>query len=112
MKRFSTVCFAVIFATTLSTAAQANQPASESLQKLMGVWEVEEGINQGIEISEEELEGTTMKGRPPTMSFGILQFEEEDEFEICYALPGAERPKKFESPKGSKIMLFEVEKKD
>lgn len=151
MTRPLSACLTTIFAFTLLTNAHADQPASEVLQKLIGVWEVEEGVNQGEEIPEDELEGTTMKidkntmitydrdkkekyratftldvstkpisidmttlmkGMPPAKSLGILKFEDDDEFEICYALPGAERPKKFESPLGSRIMLFEAEKED
>lgn len=151
MTHFLFTCFATMVASTLFSAAPVDQPTSEIMRKLKGVWDVEEGVNQGTEIPEEELEGTTMKinkntiitydrdenevyrctftldvstkpisidmtttmkSMPPTKSLGILRFEEDDEFEICYALPGGERPKKFESPKGSKIMLFEVEKED
>ncbi|WP_236623535.1 TIGR03067 domain-containing protein [Rhodopirellula baltica] len=130
---------------------QADEHTQPMLKRLAGVWEVEEGVNQGEEIPEKELEGTIMKieknmivtydreqrevyralftldetkkpvhidmttemkGMPPMKSFGIIKMEEGDEFEICYALPGADRPKEFKSPKGSKVMLFEAERED
>jgi len=134
-----------------ATVACAEESSETLIQKLAGVWEVEEGVNRGEEIPEDELEGTTMlveentiitydpdrkeiyratftldtstdpisidmttkmKSLPQTRALGILKFEEDDEFELCYALPGSDRPKNFESPKGSEIMLFEVEKEE
>ncbi len=49
---------------------------------------------------------------PPGESeaLGILKFRNNEEWTICYGLPGAERPSKFESPKESKIMLFTLKK--
>ncbi|SMP67072.1 uncharacterized domain TIGR03067 protein [Neorhodopirellula lusitana] len=46
-----------------------------------------------------------------TSASGIVKIESDSKWVLCYALPGAERPKKFESPKGSKIMLFTLGKK-
>lgn len=143
---------ATCFITLVTTATVvADQTSDEIRGRLAGIWEVEEGINQGIELSEAELEGTTMKidqktivtydrdknekyrstftidasttpisidmvtivnGMPPVKSFGILKFDDDDKMTLCYALPGGERPKDFESPKGSKVMLFECEKED
>jgi len=135
------------------TPVYAEDPGSpqDLTKKLAGIWEIEEGVNQGVELSGEELDGTTMvikgktivnydrdqnetyratftldtstkpiqidmiaqmKGVPPANALGILKFDESDEFEICYALPGADRPADFKSPVGSKIMLFECEKED
>ncbi|WP_199169930.1 TIGR03067 domain-containing protein [Rhodopirellula bahusiensis] len=140
---------ALVFASVVPVFA--DEHTQPMLKRLAGVWEVEEGVNQGEEIPEDELEGTIMKiekdmiitydreqrevyraqftldetkkpvqidmitemkGMPPTKSFGIIKMEEGDEFEICYALPGADRPKEFKSPKGSKVMLFEAERED
>ncbi|WP_417744940.1 TIGR03067 domain-containing protein [Rosistilla oblonga] len=39
---------------------------------------------------------------------GILKFEGDDKWTLCYALPGNDRPTKFESPEGSKVMLFHL----
>lgn len=131
--------------------ADHHNEADTVLKKLQGVWEIEEGVNQGTELSEDDLEGTTMvvkdrtivtfdkdkketyratftldvtktpiqidlttemKNVPKSKAMGIVKFEEDDEFELAYALPGANRPKEFESPKDSKIMLFELEKEE
>jgi uncharacterized protein (TIGR03067 family) len=139
-----------LFIASIATADSYGKDAKIE-DKLAGVWEIEDGVNQGEELSEDELEGTTMvvkgdtiitydkdkkekyramftidaakkpihidmvtymKGRPPMKSLGILKFEEDDEFELCYALPGEDRPTKFKSPEGSKIMLFECERED
>lgn len=45
-----------------------------------------------------------------TIAPGILKFSGNESWTLCYALPGAERPEKFESPVGSKNMLFTVRK--
>ncbi len=129
----------------------ADDNVDSIVKKLAGVWDVEEGVNRGVPIPEDELEGTTMKvdkhtiitydrdanekyrstytldtnvspiaidmttemkGMPPMKSLGIIQFDGDDEFHLCYALPGADRPKTFESTEGSKTMLFELEKED
>lgn len=139
-----------LFITSLATADSDRKDAKIEKQ-LAGVWEIEEGVNQGEELSEDELEGTTMvvkgdtiitydknkkekyramftidaskkpihidmvtymKGRPPMKSLGILKFEEDDEFELCYSLPGEERPSQFKSPKDSMVMLFECDRED
>ncbi len=44
-------------------------------------------------------------------ALGILKFDGESSWVLCYALPGSERPEKFESPEGSKNMLFKLERK-
>ena len=41
---------------------------------------------------------------------GIIKFVGSDECVLCYGLPGAKRPKKFESPHNSDIMLFRLRK--
>lgn len=40
---------------------------------------------------------------------GILKFDGPRTWLLCYALPGADRPTKFESKKGSKVLLFTLE---
>ncbi len=45
-----------------------------------------------------------------TVVAGIMKFDGESRWTLCYALPGADRPDEFQSPKGSKIMLFTLEK--
>lgn len=54
---------------------------------------------------------TNSPGEPVTVTeqiaSGILKFSSEDKWTLCYALPGADRPKNFKSPRGSKILLFE-----
>ncbi|OYP36396.1 TIGR03067 domain-containing protein [Rhodopirellula sp. MGV] len=42
----------------------------------------------------------------PPVAAGILKFVGDDKLTLCYALPGGEAPTKFESPKGSKTMMF------
>ncbi len=42
---------------------------------------------------------------------GILRFDSEMKCTLCYTLPGSDRPSKFESRKGSKTMLFTLERK-
>ncbi len=42
---------------------------------------------------------------------GILKFDGKSKWTLCYALPETDRPKKFQSPEGSKIMLFTLERK-
>lgn len=54
---------------------------------------------------------TQMQGVPPAKSFGILKLDGDD-LAICYALPGGSRPETFESPEGSKVMLFKCKKKE
>ena len=41
---------------------------------------------------------------------GIIKFDGKNRWVLCYALPGGERPTEFKSPKGSKIMLFTLQK--
>ncbi len=45
-------------------------------------------------------------------SAGILRFLGEEKWVLCYALPGENRPTKFDSPAGSKILLFTLERQD
>ncbi|MGB7344965.1 MAG: TIGR03067 domain-containing protein, partial [Pirellulaceae bacterium] len=40
------------------------------------------------------------------VSSGVLRFDGQGKWQLCYALPGFDRPEKFESPVGSKNMLF------
>ncbi|QDV41787.1 hypothetical protein Enr13x_16300 [Stieleria neptunia] len=42
---------------------------------------------------------------------GIVRFENEHRWTLCYALDGADRPTKFKSPQGSKNMLLTLERK-
>ncbi|MFG0262088.1 MAG: TIGR03067 domain-containing protein [Novipirellula sp. JB048] len=139
-----------VFSAPTALVSSAATP-QEVLKKLAGTWEIDEGVNQGEEVSEEDLEGTTVvitdktivtydkdqketyratftldtskrpiqidmtakiKEGASKQALGILEFDDDDEFTICYALPGAERPTKFKSPPGSKIMLFECERDD
>lgn len=55
---------------------------------------------------------TKRKDRSEAIALGITRFDEEDEWELCYALPGNPRPTKFASPKSSNIMLMEMERED
>lgn len=142
---------AVAVAAMLTTSASADHHKSQDwIEKLTGVWEIDEGVNQGEKLSEEMLEGSTVvfqksliitydKDRKETYrakfsldtstdpvqitmvskmegktekALGIIKFEEQDEVLLCYGLPGAPRPKTFESPAGSRNMLFEIERED
>jgi len=42
---------------------------------------------------------------------GILKFNGDEKWILCYALPGAVRPTEFKSAAGSKTMLFMLERK-
>jgi len=42
---------------------------------------------------------------------GILKFDGEEKWILCYALPGADRPTEFKSTAGSMRMLFVLERK-
>lgn len=53
---------------------------------------------------------TDMKDVPETKALGILRLLDDGGWELCYGLPGTPRPKKFESQKGSKHMLFGMER--
>ncbi len=46
-----------------------------------------------------------------TAASGILKFENSTSWILCYALPGGVPPKAFESPDGSKVMLFKLKRK-
>ncbi|WP_372899353.1 TIGR03067 domain-containing protein [Stieleria sp.] len=41
---------------------------------------------------------------------GIIRFDNDHRWTLCYALNGADRPKDFQSPKGSKNMLLTLER--
>ncbi|MFG0288193.1 MAG: TIGR03067 domain-containing protein [Rhodopirellula sp. JB044] len=53
---------------------------------------------------------TETKGMPPMKSLGIVKLSEGNELEICYALPGIDRPAKFQSKEGEMTMLFIAKK--
>lgn len=149
-KQIATTVALCVFSVSFAHADSSRSP-QELLKQLTGTWEIEDGVNQGVKLSEEELEGTTMviqgktivtydkdqnetyralftldtskkpiqidmttqmKRVPPSKALGILKFDEDDEFQIAYALPGADRPAEFKSPEGSKIMLFKCEQDD
>ncbi len=42
---------------------------------------------------------------------GIIRFDNDHRWTLCYAVDGADRPKDFKSPKGSKNMLLTLERK-
>lgn len=46
------------------------------------------------------------------LAAGIVRFESPRRFVLCYALPGAERPKAFVSTAADRTMLFKLEKAD
>ncbi len=157
-----------VFALLLTTLACASVTAEEKpddtvSEKLQGRWLVVSGVNQGRELSKQEVEGVyvtvainsiTTYDRNQQQRFravfrtdgsqdpihitmtplaknasnvssaefapdeketapaaaGILKFLGNDKWMLCYGLPGAERPTTFESPKGSKNMLFTLER--
>jgi uncharacterized protein (TIGR03067 family) len=45
------------------------------------------------------------RGNDGAKALGIYSIE-KDELKLCYGEPGAERPKKFESPAGDKVFLL------
>jgi len=45
------------------------------------------------------------------IAIGILKFDGDGKWVLCYALPGADRPTEFKSAVGSKTMLFMLERK-
>lgn len=51
---------------------------------------------------------TEQESKP--VALGILKFDDAAKWVLCYALPGSDRPQKFESADGSKVMLFTLEK--
>ena len=55
---------------------------------------------------------TDMPGMPATKAEGILKFDEEDEWVLCYGLPGQTRPASFDHTKSHQAMIFELEKED
>ncbi len=64
-------------------------------------------------IAEDMVEDTPPKVKQPTNSVasGILKIVTPSQWILCYALPGAEPPTAFDSPVGSKLMLFKLERK-
>ncbi|EMI19335.1 signal peptide protein [Rhodopirellula maiorica SM1] len=147
--------------------AHADDQSSDTAnERLQGRWQIVSGVNQGRELSKQELDGSTVSvtanlivtydrdqqqrfqavftvddsqdpmhitmtsvpetARPSEVardkqdrsadqaekmtSSGILKFDGKNRWVLCYALPGAERPTEFKSPKGSKIMLFTLQK--
>ncbi|QDV68930.1 hypothetical protein Poly24_26430 [Rosistilla carotiformis] len=135
-------------------------PHDTSTEKFQGRWKVVAGVNQGRELSEAEIQGTTVtvatntivtydrdehqrfravftidaaekpmhidmtsipeqaplskekvdRPKQDVIAAGILKFDGDDRCVLCYALPGADRPTKFASPEGSKLMLFKMER--
>ena len=45
-----------------------------------------------------------------SVAVGILRIDNPRKWTLCYAIPGFERPTRFESPSGSKVLLFTLEK--
>ncbi|MCC9598950.1 TIGR03067 domain-containing protein [Stieleria sp. JC731] len=61
----------------------------------------------------EAIENNSLKEptNTPPVAAGILKFTSDNKLTLCYALPGGEAPTKFESPKGSKTMMFVMERR-
>jgi uncharacterized protein (TIGR03067 family) len=132
------------------TRCYADDGRDDLMKRMIGVWEIRDGVNMGRELTAQELDGVTVvidrdtiitydkdqkeiyravfelnllekpveidmttatKGMPATESLGILKFTGENKWRLAYAMPKTERPEKFESPKGSKIMLFDLARK-
>ncbi|QDT02020.1 hypothetical protein K227x_03910 [Rubripirellula lacrimiformis] len=55
--------------------------------------------------------GDPLESDEVTTAAGIFKFDGQSKWVLCYALPGADRPTKFQSPDGSRTMLFLLEKK-
>ncbi|GAA5509611.1 TIGR03067 domain-containing protein [Novipirellula caenicola] len=158
---------AIAVGISFSATSHADEKSSDTAnERMQGRWKIVEGVNQGRELSKQELDGSTVsvtanlivtydrdqqqrfqavftvddsqdpmhitmtsvpdtarpsevarekQDRPAdqaqeTMTSGILKFDGKNRWVLCYALPGAERPTEFKSPKGSKIMLFTLQK--
>jgi uncharacterized protein (TIGR03067 family) len=144
---FACCLFAFDFAPAWATA----ESDPELLKGLEGRWSVDMGINQGVEVPTERIEGTFAIITPTTIttfdkkekeaykasytidlktspmqidmvasrggvqvkSLGIIKFEPLDadkqkRITLVYSLDPTERPSSFESPEGSKLMLFEM----
>lgn len=54
---------------------------------------------------------TELPNQEPTQGPGLVEFHDAG-LRLCYALPGGQRPTKFESGPGSKLMLFEMNRID
>ena len=52
---------------------------------------------------------TEVPNQDPTRGLGLIEFRDSG-LRLCYALPGGQRPTKFESQEGSKHMLFEMKR--
>lgn len=52
---------------------------------------------------------TEVPNQEPTRGLGLIEFRDSG-LRLCYALPGGQRPTKFESREGSKHMLFEMKR--
>lgn len=154
-KRTLGLLIAVFSFTLMCDSSASADTAAEIMKKFIGTWEVDECVNQGVEVDDDELEGSTtvitrdtittfdrdkketykakyklntatkpiqidmtatMGGREMKV-MGIVEFEwldldGEDEFKLAYSLTPGQRPKTFESPKGSKIIVLEMEQED
>lgn len=141
---------AFCLATVATTVLADNH--DKVMKKFIGAWNIDEGVNKGERIPEEELENAITVITKDTITsydadrnvtyqakyeldtqtdpmqidmvsqrqgkeftaLGIVQFDTldldgEDEFQLAYSLKEGERPKKFESPKGSAIIHLELE---
>lgn len=59
--RLTAICTLIAFSTIATTAiAHETDDPKDVLKHLQGVWEIEEGVNQGKSLSEADLKGTTM----------------------------------------------------
>ncbi len=61
-----------------------------------------------VNASTDKLKSDDEPAQP--VALGILKFLGEDQWMLCYGLPGADRPPKFESAKASNNMLFTLRK--
>ncbi|WP_372721763.1 TIGR03067 domain-containing protein [Novipirellula sp.] len=152
---------------SFSSIARADDQSSDTAnERMQGRWQIVDGVNQGRELSKQELDGSTVSvtanlivtydrdqqqrfqavftvddsqdpmqitmtsvpeaARPSEVArdkqdgsseqakkmtaSGIIKFDGKNRWVLCYALPGAERPTEFKSPKGSKVMLFTLQK--
>ncbi len=88
-------------------------------QRYQAVFQVDEAkkpveINMSALRENEPTDKPSVSDKQPSVASapGILKFVGKDHWQMCYALPGAKRPEKFESPEGSKNMLFTLKKKE
>ncbi|EMI54425.1 signal peptide protein [Rhodopirellula sallentina SM41] len=66
-------------------------------------------INSSVQPIAIDME-TKTKGMPPMKSLGIVKLSEGNGLKLCYALPGVDRPAKFQSKEGEMTMLFMAKK--